>query len=240
MNRFNPPAIVEEYVAPEHALSLKPEKNFKNAKEMYDWAFFHLSNPYRGEDGRTYYAIDKNGNYLSHYVSQYSKNIDDNLEPKIAPVVKALHSRKYLTAGSCQGHKAGDRRWVRVLFYSENARESFIEDLSASGVPLSFDTELPKMRQSSDQSKVLEYDEQYLTDMWNALVCRRYERFYSVRVIIANTSSLVFPQSRGPFWTRVRYHVRRFWFDYLVRWFLLDRYTRKLSEHIRGMPEYPL
>jgi hypothetical protein len=240
MRNLIPPAIVEKYVAEEPDFSLKPQRNFNSTKEVYEWAFFHLSNPYRGEDGRTYYGIAADGTYLSHYVSQYSKIIDDNLEPKIAPVVKALHARKYLTSASCQGHKRGDRRWVSVLFFSEALKEKFREDLRTCRVPIAFDTVHPRPRDPKDQNKLLEYDEQYLTDMWNAQVCRRYEKFYHIRFTIGNTAIGDVLGAYGNLWERIKFHTKRLWFDYFVRTFLLDKYTKRVADHILKFDDYPM
>lgn len=223
-------------------LSTRPSMpSFKTKKEMYEWAFFNLGNPYKSEDGRTYYGIDKNGTYMSHYVSQYSKLIDDNVEDGIKPVVQALHRRKYLTAGSCQSHKAGEKRWVCLLFYSYALREQFKEEMLKSKLPISFMNYVaPRMRDEKDPNKFLDYDTAYLTDMWNALVCRRYEKFYPLKLIIANTPWSIVHESKGNLLVRIRYHLRRLWFDYFVRWFLLDYYTKKVTAHIETISEYPM
>lgn len=216
--KLDPPAIIEQYVAPA-AIRMEKPREFKSPREMYEWAFFNLTNLYKGKDGRTYYRIAHDGTYMSHYVSQYSKHIDDNLEPKIAPVVKALHARKYLTAGSCQGHSYKDQRWVRVLFYNEELRDRFKAAILKSGVPLTFDTTANLNIREPDGS-LLDYDDSYLTEMWNALTCRRYEKFYPLKVIIAdpNRSLLV--------------RLKHLWF--------LETYTTRLLDCIKTIEDYPL
>ena len=39
----------------------------------------------------------------------------DNIEPKIAPLVSALHKKRYLTYSSCEGHDYTYRRYVGLV-----------------------------------------------------------------------------------------------------------------------------
>ena len=49
----------------------------------------------------------------------YAESFFDNIEPKIAPLVSALHKKRYLTYSSCEGHDYTYRRYVGLAFSDE-------------------------------------------------------------------------------------------------------------------------
>ena len=76
----------------------------------------------------------------------YAESFFDNIEPKIAPLVSALHKKRYLTYSSCEGHDYTYRRYVGLAFSDEESRDYVVDQVrgtQALGVELRKLTRLP-------------------------------------------------------------------------------------------------
>ena len=61
----------------------------------------------------------------------YAESFFDNIEPKIAPLVSALHKKRYLTYSSCEGHDYTYRRYVGLAFSDEESRDYVVDQVKA-------------------------------------------------------------------------------------------------------------
>jgi hypothetical protein len=161
---------------------LKSAPTFKNEEEGLRWQFFNIGNPYLSEDGRTYNAIDKNGRYISNFVSQYSPIIENNIEPKIKNLVRSFHKKGYLTVGSCQAHSLKERRWISFVFDSDESRTQFVNKIKISKISCFFEYDIPLEPRDGDLNDFVA-DESYKSKIWSILVHRQYETFFQLRLV---------------------------------------------------------
>lgn len=245
---LHPPAIVAP--APERVKSSLQQENIEFKDKLRRQLFFgNISK--RGTDGRTYNFIDNNGNYVSSFLSPYNKNILDNVEPEIKSIVKILLEKGYLTAGSCQGHPDDkiDKtfiRWVNVAFISDEERSKFIKEIDSYKLPvywyfnfLDF-KETPKKQEKRDgitlyvnmQDKVFKtiddqmiekYTEQDLTDYWNLMFSRSYEKYYPVTMCICSCPGDIDLVTK----------IKTF-----IQWPFRNYFTKKLASKLNSLENY--
>lgn len=218
MRLNSPPAIVERAQKQEYVFELP--RNFESPDEALQWQLFHQGNPLRGHDGRTYYEY-RDGKYLSHFVSQYSSIIYDNVEPGVRDLVRALHDKGYLTFGSCQSHSRTERRWVGLAFWSEQSRDSFVNVIRSADLPVHFQYETEQERGIKLN---LKFDQ---TRYWNIMFCRRYDRYYPIWMLICG---LPFEEET---WSLMRI-LRTLFYTRILKPFFVNRVTEKLTDFIRS------
>lgn len=100
----------------------KPDLNYKQMLKRLVMTSVNKKHP----NGRIY-STDKDGNYVSHTVSPYSKIFEKNLEDGIRPLILALARGGYLPISSCASHELTDRRFVALCFTSEMEANDFVE-----------------------------------------------------------------------------------------------------------------
>jgi hypothetical protein len=208
---FNPPAIVAIAPAFKEAQAIQQEHIEFEDKLKRQLFFGSISK--RGTDGRTYNYIDKDGEYVSSFLSPYNKNILDNVEPQIKDLISALLSKGYLTAGSCQGHTDGEEksltRWVMISFISLEERNKFIKNIDSFKLPVFWyfnflnTIENPKIEEtrdgvtlsinfkdsqykSIDEARHSRYTNKDLADYWNIMFARKYTEYYPVMMCICS------------------------------------------------------
>jgi len=202
---------------------------FSSLEELHKYSLYHRYNTRLGEDGRTYTVKDKDGNYISHYVSPYATEFWSgmNVEAGIEPVVKALWKKGYLTFTSCQGHEESPMRYVGITFVNDEERDKFVKSMSHLPVTWHFncvnpiDDPLEKddgnwMRMQWDQSersKTQEeftekrYTKQELTNFWNIMFGRGYTSYSPVIMCVACTMN---PKNElNYYWWKLKYHFTR-------------------------------
>lgn len=210
MNIIDPPA----YIIPGEIKPIKAEighnggPGFQSNADVHKYSLYKRYNTRQGKDGRTYTSIDRDGNYISHYVSPYAKKFWSgmNVEPEIEPVVRALWEKGYLTFTSCQGHKGSPMRYVGIAFVNDTERDKFVDSMSHLPVtwhyncvnpiddPLDYDDgNWMRMQwdQEGDSAKTQaeftdkRYTKQELTDFWNIMFNRNYDSFSPVIMCVS-------------------------------------------------------
>jgi hypothetical protein len=214
-NIFEPPAIIIPAPPSQEqiqivAMEQQQEISEVTNEQIHEYSLFKHSNKHLAKDGRTYIEQDSDGNYISHYVSQYSNKFWNglNVEKGIEPVVQALHQKGYLTFTSCQGHANSPMRYVGIAFINDEERSRFVDAVTASKLPVTwyYDCVNPKdepaknkngnwMRLAWDQKNTkittqkeftdLSYTKQELTDFWNIMFCRKYQSYSPVLMCVA-------------------------------------------------------
>jgi len=214
-NVFDPPAIIIPAPPSQEQIQLIAAEQQQQISEVtneqiHEYSLYRVSNKHLAKDGRTYTEQDNDGNYISHYVSQYSKGFWNglNVEKGIAPVVKALHKKGYLTFTSCQGHSDSPMRYVGVTFINDDERTRFVEQIESANLPVTWhyncvnpiDEPLEVdngnwMRlvwnQKEANIKTQEeftserYTKQQLTDFWNIMFQRNYSSYSPLLMCIA-------------------------------------------------------
>lgn len=106
------------------------EQQFASEEEAI-YYLTHKVNNVRHEDGRIYMKLTKDGQLYANSVSPYAESFFDNIEPKIAPLVSALHKKRYLTYSSCEGHDYTYRRYVGLAFSDEESRDYVVDQVKA-------------------------------------------------------------------------------------------------------------
>jgi hypothetical protein len=192
-----------EYYIQYEQVQEQSESTFKNYEDGHRYAMFVQGNKYN-IGGRTYIFKDEHGEYVSSFVSQYSKIIDKNLEPLVKQAVLALHKKGYLTFTSCQGHQRGDNRYVGIVFNTKKQKEKFINEVNnlkcdihwydnvintverpCQKVPLwatvitlhiVFD-DFTFANSSIVDRRERPYTDNQLTKFWNIQMCRNYDHY---------------------------------------------------------------
>lgn len=88
-------------------------------------ALVNTSHNKKQADGRIY-SLSSTGEYSSHSVSPYADSFLDNIEEGIKPLVLALKDKGYLSISSCESHGLSFRRYVTLVFPSEQTAEDFL------------------------------------------------------------------------------------------------------------------
>ena len=187
-------------------LSNMPPLNTPEAQHR--WAMFVEGNTRKCEDGRVYTEIDKNGNYISTFVSQYSDIIRENLEPGVKEAVLKLHEKGYLTFTSCQGHEGENNRYIGLLFNTKEQKQEFINNVKklkcnvywydnvinsverpakkcpwyakgAISIHIVWD-DLSYIEKSRTERRQRAYTDLELTKFWNVLTCRSYQHYEAI------------------------------------------------------------
>ena len=207
---------------------------------VHKHSLYNKSNTCLSKDGRTYTDIDKDGNYISHYVSPYAKEFWNgmNVEPGIEPVVRALWAKGYLTFTSCQGHNNSPMRYVGIVFINDEERDKFINQMSSLHVQWHYNCVNPIddplehdngnwMRMQWDQEGITttqkdftnkRYTKQELTDFWNIMFSRNYDSFSPVIMCVSCTMN---PTNELDYlWWKFKYHFTR------------NRTTTKVAQYI--------
>lgn len=247
-NIVNPPAIIA--TAPVRSETGQQQENIK-FKEKLQRQLFTGKIDKRGPDGRTYNFIDSNGNYNSSFLSPYNKKILENVEPGVKDLISILIKRGYLTAGSCQGHpndkihKTFDR-WIMIAFISEEERSQFIDKINSYKLPVFWyfnflnTIEYPKkdeqregmtlhinmqdkIYRSIDDQRQQEYTIQDLTDYWNIMFGRNYQKYYPVMMCICSCPGDISLVDK----------IKIF-----LTWPLREYYTKKLVKKIQNISLY--
>lgn len=134
INPVAPPSIVayaQAHSVREFLLVAQaPEQQFATEEEAI-YYLTHKINNVRHEDGRIYMKLTKDGQLYANSVSPYAETFFENIEPKIAPLVSALHKKRYLTYSSCEGHDYTYRRYVGLAFSDEESRDYVIDQVKA-------------------------------------------------------------------------------------------------------------
>jgi hypothetical protein len=179
------------------------EPSFSSLEDSHRYAMFIAGNKFN-IGGRTYNFIDEHGEYISSFVSQYSKIIDKNLEPLIKQAVLSLHEKGYLTFTSCQGHQIGDHRYIGIVFNTKEQKEKFINEVDNLKCNIYWydnvinTVERPKQKIpfwasvitlhivfddfTFSNSSIVDrrekpYTDQHLTKFWNIQMCRNYDHY---------------------------------------------------------------
>lgn len=181
-----------------------------NIELMHRYALFEKPIRCRGADGRTYDYQDENGKYVSHFISQDSPLLIDNLEPGVAMLVRVLHSKGYLTMGSCQGHEDSKFRWVIMVFPEDDQLKKFQEMVNSFRLPITWYNnflnfkEKPRQPdldghqlsftwdQAEVQNRSLEnlgrqgYTEEELTRYLNIMFSRKQRKYHLVKMVVCS------------------------------------------------------
>jgi hypothetical protein len=179
------------------------ETSFNSIEDSHRYAMFVAGNKFN-RGGRTYNFIDEHGEYISSFVSQYSKIIDKNLEPLVKQGVLSLHEKGYLTFTSCQGHQRGDHRYIGVVFNTKEQKEKFINEVNNLKCDIHWydnvinTVERPRQKvplwstvitlhivfddftfsnSSMIDRREKPYTDQQLTKFWNIQMCRNYDHY---------------------------------------------------------------
>lgn len=181
----------------------------QNIEALHRFSLFNQPIRCRGTDGRTYDYIDENGKHVSHFISQFSPLINDNLEPEISLLVRVLHSKGYLTLGSCQGHSDSKYRWITVVFPEAEQMKTFQAMIDSFELPITwYDNflnfrEAPKQQdggfqlaftwdQFSEKERSLNklrkqgYSEAELTKYLNIMYSRNHQKYHLVKMVICS------------------------------------------------------
>lgn len=220
--------VVVEYrqTAEDRAMQVVGRRYFKPLNwEGIRWQLFNEGNPNKGVDGRTYTHF-KDGKYQSNFVSQYAKIIYDNIEEGVLDLVQALHAKGYWTFGSCQSHALAEPRWVGLVFTTERRRETFIQALQESRLPLAFERNvLPHDKKSGEKEGLtflLGNEARPMGDytrFWEIMFRTKVsDRFYPVAVKVCETDSQNF--------------VIQLWYRHVWKRFFLNRVTARLSQYV--------
>ena len=195
-----------EYQVEYQRIQEQSEPVFRNYEDSHRHAMFVAGNKFN-KGGRTYIFIDEHGEYVSSFVSQYSKIIDKNLEPLVKEAVLALHEKGYLTFTSCQGHKRADHRYIGVVFNTKEQKQRFIHDVNklncniywydnvintverpCESVPgwadvislhIVYDDFTFKDSSIKDRRE-RPYTDEHLTKFWNIQLCRNYDHYEAI------------------------------------------------------------
>lgn len=241
MLNLNPPAV---YAAAEQRQSARAESI--DFEQKLRRQLFQGENRLRGRDGRTYNYIDRHGEYVSSFLSPYNQKILDNVEPGVKALVARLINQGYLTASSCQGHRDQRTRFVIVAFDSAESRSDFVNYIDSKRLPIYWYTNFVNSQDSPKQPEQREgmtlavnmrdrvyatieeqraagYTLQDLTNYWNIMFSRSYERYYPIQMCIC---SLPGDCSK---WQQ---------FKTLCQWPLRNYYTDRLVKSLDDLPHY--
>lgn len=236
-----------EYKVQYEQVQEQSEPTFKNYEDGHRYAMFVQGNKYN-IGGRTYIFQDDHGEYVSSFVSQYSKIIEKNLEPLVKEAVLALHKKGYLTYTSCQGHKRASHRYIGVVFNTKEQKEKFIKDVNdlkcdiywydnaintverpCQHVPgwadvitlhVVYDDYTFKDSPIVDRREKPYTDEQ-LTKFWNIQMCRNYDHYESIIMCFG------YPMLEKNLWERIK---KLLFFDYNKVSFSYMNFLNKVNE----------
>lgn len=203
---------------------------FASNEEVHQYSLYRNYNTKLSNDGRTYTKVDKDGNYISHYVSPYAEKFWSgmNVEPGIEPVVRALWDKGYLTFTSCQGHDNSPHRYVGVVFVNDEERDKFVKSMSHLPVTWHYDCVNPIdeplehddgnwMRMQWDQEDTTtktqqdftdkRYTKAQLTKFWNIMFSRNYQSFSPVIMCVGCTMNAT--NEFNYYWWKFRYKFTR-------------------------------
>jgi len=232
--------------------NIQETQDFASSAEMHRRAMFEIGNKYTAPDGRRYVSVDSNGEYQSCFVSQYSKIIYNNIEPKVKGVCKALHDKGYLTFGSCQGHSDSKIRWIGLVFNTVTQKQEFIKNVNSFNLDIHWyenhldSKERPQKQEpwysdvvklhivwdncslenaSIDEKRNYPYTDADLTKFWNIQMARRYDHYESVLLVIGR--KMVYENWIKQLWTYCTYDVN-----------YIDTVTLQLEEKLSLLPLY--
>lgn len=247
-NIFNPPAIIQKAPALKQIPAIRRESIEFEDKLKRHMFFGSISK--READGRTYDYVDKNGEYISSFLSPYNANILDNVEPKIKDLISVLLSKGYLTAGSCQGHTAGKdkdlNRWIMISFISADERDKFINQVNDFNLPVywyfNFLNSIENSKQaesregktlsinfkdstydSLDEARGSRYTNNDLAAYWNIMFARKYSQYYPVMMCICSCPGDI------SFFEKIKI---------FLFWPLRNYYTAKLTNKMKTIDNY--
>lgn len=207
------------------------EPLFRNYEDSHRYAMFVAGNKFN-VGGRTYIFRDDHGEYVSSFVSQYSKIIDKNLEPLVKEGILALHEKGYLTYTSCQGHSRTAHRYIGVVFNTKEQKQKFIADVNALNCNIYWydnaintaENPCKKVPGWADvvslhivyddytfkDSPIVDrrerpYTEEQLTKFWNIQMCRNYDHYESIIMCFG------YPMLEKNLWERIK---KILFFDY--------------------------
>lgn len=252
MSSLFPKAAIEQYyrIQSEFYSEVKPVS--MSAEQRHRRAMFEIGNTRFGKDGRTFVSIDRNGEYQSCFVSQYSGIIEKNIEPKVRGICLELHKKNYLTFGSCQGHEDTKIRWIGLVFNTLDQKLDFIKNIDDLGLEIYWydnhinSIERPKKKEpwysdscklhivwdqphledsSIDEKREFPYSESDLTKFWNVQMSRKYGRYESVIMCIGKK---MFYES----W------IKQLWKDFIYDEKKIDHISKILEEKIKTIPYY--
>lgn len=201
---------LESTIAEASSSKIKRVKRAEN-EELHRYALFEKPIKMRGPDGRTYDYRDEDGEYVSHFISQYSPLITDNIEPGVKLLVRMLHGHWYLTMGSCQGHEDSQFRWVSMVFTKPEELSNFKKLVDGFKLPitwydnfvnfrgnpvknepdsfhlsLTWDQKQVSSNRSIKNKKLQGYTEEDLTKYLNVMYSRNETKYYLTKMVIAS------------------------------------------------------
>lgn len=184
-------------------------------------------------DGRIY-GVSKDGSYTSHSVSPYSKVFLDNLEEKIKPLVLALKEKGYLSLSSCEGHSIYFRRYVTLIFPSQETALEFQSSLPFNH--LKFDikhcTEFLNNRVEADRyGRIVDSKKEVSLNgerdgavkYINAIANRSYRDAWLLDLVISD--QVQYTKGLGKYF--------RNWKEIIFKTFFIDLYTKNLTRFIK-------
>lgn len=210
MSHYLKNLIPEQAAVTESSKASQGRTSEIQSEALHRYALFNSPIKLRGKDGRTYDYQDENGKFVSHFISQYSPLIADNLEPGVKLLVRSLHAYGYLTLGSCQGHEDSQFRWVTMVFTQPDDMIAFKNLINSFNLPVSwFENflnfrEKPRIHeddsfqlnftwdQKTDSHRSIEnlarqgYTEDELTRYLNIMYSRNETKYYLTKMVVAS------------------------------------------------------
>jgi hypothetical protein len=182
-------------------------------------------------DGRIY-GLSKKGEYTSHTVSPYSKNFLENIEENIKPLVISLMKKNYFSISSCEGHSIYFKRYVTVIFPSEETALRFKNKLPYKRLKfkLSHCTEVLNNPVEPDEygniinceKKESKNSKESSVEYINYLIRRSYSDAWLLEVIISDQIE----QEEG-----FKKYFKN-WKEIIFKKLFINSFTRKLTQFV--------
>lgn len=231
-------------------IAQQQEQHFSSEEEAI-YYLTHKVNNILHKDGRIYMKLDNNGLLFANSVSPYSDTFFNNIEPKIEPLVSALHQKRYLTYSSCEGHGYTFRRYVGLAFSDEEIRQYVINEiqkLRLYGIELRAYNQVVNQKVNLNQKNPrytnkfkpteLTEDEQVQkkeaeTKTFNIQFHRHYESYYFLEIVI-------FSEIPPTFKEFIKHPFKNLWLCFMKKYFW-DRTTQKITQLVKSheFKKYP-
>ncbi len=203
--------------------------------EEYLFYLTHKVNNIKHDDGRIY--LDKTENALyANSVSPFSETFEQNIEPKIKPLVDVLIKKRYLTYSSCEGHDLSFRRFVGLAFADEDSRQyviDYIAKLNIKGITLnSIDSVSNQKSNQKRRGQSIRYEEkynpllvenEYETLSFNIQFHRNYSSYFFLEIIILDSVDIGLSLFKNP--------IKNSWL-FFMKIFFWDKLTKRLCDEL--------
>lgn len=236
LNPVAPSALVVyadiESVSQHILTARKQQADFASTEDFIRYLTHEVNNVFHSETGRINMGIDANGVLYANSVSPYSETFLANIEPKIKPLVEALHKKRYLTYSSCDGHGNTFRRYVGLAFADDESREYVarqIEKLRLPGVKIKYMDTVSNMKIDAAMSKRIKYsgkmspaetktEEQSRLEIegFNVQFHRNYESYVFLEIIILEEVYFDRTFLANPLKSIWLCFMKKFFWDYLT------------------------